>query len=497
MLPVTGYEGALVGVLGLGRSGLATARALAAGGALPICWDDAPAGRDAARAEGFRVEDLSNPPADLRCALYVISPGVPHLYPAPHPAVAYALRNAIPLDNDIGLYLATLAAAALERLEDPAALDLAPPVVAVTGTNGKSTTAALIHHLLTASGRPAALAGNIGRAVFDLPPPEEGEVVVLEISSYQAELMRSAETAIAVLTNLSADHLDRHAGLGGYFAAKARLFDHAGVAIIGVDETEGLMLANRCAPALPLTEPAGDLCEAFADAPVVAIAGQAEATPFETHVAAAPGGVVARHRSAAGGAESGAEHRFTLAEAPALKGAHNAQNAAAAAAAGLALGLSPPEIQAGFDSFPGLPHRMQTIAAKDGVAFVNDSKATNADAAEKALQTFERIRWILGGVPKDGGIDRLIPLFGKVTKAYLIGQSSDAFAVTLSQAGLAHERCGDIATAVARAYAEAEAGETVLLAPAAASFDQFRNFELRGDAFAKAVNEALGVGAQD
>ena len=240
MIPVQGFEGRTVAVLGMGRSGLATARALQAGGARVLAWDDGAAGREAAGAAGFELRDPAGADGLAGVACLVTSPGIPHLYPSPHPAIAAAYAAGVPVDNDIGLFFRSFGNAAFVEFDQP------PRVVAITGSNGKSTTSALLHHLLTEAGRPAQLAGNIGRGVLDLDPPRDGEVVVLELSSYQTELARSLTPDVAVFTNLSPDHLDRHGGPGGYFAAKRRLFTLGGPdrAVIGVDEITGRYLSN-------------------------------------------------------------------------------------------------------------------------------------------------------------------------------------------------------------------------------------------------------------
>ena len=460
MIPVLGFDGARVAVLGLGRSGLAAARALRAGGAEPVCWDDGQEARARAAAEGFAPADLAAPGAIEGCAALVVSPGIPHLYPAPHRLVLAALQAGVPVDNDVGLFFRSLG------LADWGGLTVVPRVVAVTGSNGKSTTAALIHHVLTATGRPSQLAGNIGRGVLDIEPPGEGGVVVLELSSYQTELARSLTPDVAVWTNISPDHLERHAGLGGYVAAKRRLFAEGGPdrAVIGVDEVEGLSLA-------------GALSEGPGDDRVIRVRSTAP-TGLGWQVAA-EGGVLREWRLGRLVAEA------DLRAVRGLPGAHNHQNACAAWGACRALGLGPRAIEGALGSFAGLPHRSQLVAERGGVAFVNDSKATNADAAARALQAFARIRWIAGGLGKEGGIAALAPHLGAVAKAYLIGHSARHFALQIG--ATPHEICGDIETAVARAAAEAEPGDTVLLAPAAASFDQFPDFEARGRAFAAAV----------
>ncbi|PWE34062.1 UDP-N-acetylmuramoyl-L-alanine--D-glutamate ligase [Maritimibacter sp. 55A14] len=465
MIPVAGYDGRRVAVLGLGRSGLAVARALEAGGAVPLLWDDSAEARARADDQGFFLHDLSRAKAWEGVDRLIVSPGIPHLYPAPNRIVAAAQEAGVPVDNDIGLFFASLGSG------DWAAFDQPPRVVAVTGSNGKSTTSALIAHLLESAGRPVQLAGNIGRGVFDLDPPCDGEVIVLELSSYQIELARALTPDIAVFLNLTPDHLDRHGGLGGYFAAKRRLFAEGGPdrAVIGVDEPEGCFLA-------------GQLAEAPGDLRVIRIsAGRKLGGPgWSVH---ARKGFLAEWRK---GAQVGS---CDLREMPGLPGAHNHQNACAAWAVMRALGLGPREIEAGLRGFAGLPHRSQLVAEAGGVRFVNDSKATNAESAAQALQAFARIRWIAGGLGKEGGIAPLGPHLGAVVKAYLIGHSAHDFAAQLPDT--AHEVCSTMAEAVARAAAEAEPGDTVLLAPAAASFDQYKDFEARGEDFMAQVARVL------
>ena len=461
MIPVRGYHGERVAVLGLGRSGLAAARALAAGGAVPLVWDDGSEARDRAAAEGFAVADPARPGALDGVAALVVSPGIPHLYPAPHPAIAAALDLGIPVDNDVGLFFRSFATPAWERM------DRVPKVVAVTGSNGKSTTTALIAHLLAEAGRPVQTGGNIGRGVLDLDPGADGSVTVLELSSYQTDLARALTPDIAVFTNLSPDHLDRHGGMGGYFAAKRRLFAEGGPdrAVIGVDEAEGRFLA-------------GQLGQGPADDRVIRISAGRKLGDFGWSVFARKG-FLAEWRK---GRQLASVDLRGIAGLP---GAHNHQNACAAWAAARALGLAPREIEAGLASFAGLPHRSQHLRDRRGVAFVNDSKATNVEAAARALAAFPKVRWIAGGLGKEGGIAALAPALAHVVKAYLIGHSARDFALQLGQTP--HEICETMDRAVARAAAEAEPGETVLLAPAAASFDQYPDFEKRGEDFARRV----------
>lgn len=462
MIPVRGYKGHRIAVLGLGRSGLAAAAALRAGGAVPVCWDDDPQMRERAVAAGHEVADLGRDKAWAGVVTLILSPGIPPLYPAPHPVVRQAWDRGVAVDNDIGLFFRSFATEQWDQFP------VLPKVVCITGSNGKSTTTALIHHILLEAGRPAQLGGNIGIGVLDLDPAVSGSVMVLELSSYQTELARSLQPDIAVFLNLSPDHLDRHGGLGGYFAAKQRLFTLGGPerAVIGVDEDEGRFLANV------LREDHGN------GDPVIRISAGQKLSEGGWAVFARKGFLTEWRR----GKQVAAVDLRGIASLP---GAHNHQNACAAWAVCRSLGLSPQLIEEGMRAFPGLRHRCQTIAEIGGVRFVNDSKATNADAAEKALLAFDRVRWILGGQAKAGGIEPLRPLFGKVAKAYLIGEAAADFSVTLGD--VAHEECGTLQTAVTRAAAEAQPGEVVLLAPACASFDQFRSFEHRGEVFEAAV----------
>ncbi|MDJ0628787.1 MAG: UDP-N-acetylmuramoyl-L-alanine--D-glutamate ligase [Rhodobacter sp.] len=465
MIPVRGYEGARVAVLGLGRSGLAAARALLAGGAEVLPWDDSAEGRARAEAEGLRPHDLTKPAAFDGVTALITSPGIPHLYPAPHPVIAAAQEAGVPVDNDIGLFFRSFATPDWDRF------DQTPRVIAVTGSNGKSTTAALIHHILQEAGKPTQLAGNIGRGVLDLDPAEDGEVVVLELSSYQTDLARALTPDIAVFTNLTPDHLDRHGGLGGYFAAKRRLFAEGGPdrAVIGVDEPEGRYLANQTALGA-------------ADDRVIRVSSGRK-------LAGAGWSVFARKGFLAEWRKGRQVASVDLRGIRGVPGAHNHQNACAAWAAARCVGLGPKVIERAFKSFAGLPHRSQVVAERDGVTFVNDSKATNAESAGQALKAFGRVRWIAGGLGKEGGISALAPQFGHVAKAYLIGHSAREFALQLG--AVPHEVCETMARAVARAAEEAEPGDTVLLAPAAASFDQYPDFERRGEDFVACVESRL------
>lgn len=465
MITATGYKGQAVAVLGLSRSGLAVIRALEAGGAYPIGWDDSPIACAAGEASGAEIRDLSKHGALADIAALIVSPGIPHLYPAPHPIIEAAWAAGVPVDNDIGLFFRSFANEGFEDLAKP------PRIIAVTGSNGKSTTSALIHHIITHAGHPAQLAGNIGLGVFDIEEAHSGEVIVLELSSYQTELARALTPDVAVFTNLSPDHLDRHGGQGGYFAAKRRLFAEGGPdrAVIGVDEPEGRYLANQ-------------------------LAGSADDTSLIT--------VSAGRKLAGNGWTVTAKKGFLaewrrgkqmascdLRQIKSLPGSHNHQNACAAWAACRAINIAPRVIAAALASYPGLPHRSQHIASADGVDYVNDSKATNVDAAAHALAAFGKIRWICGGLQKEGGLAGLAPHLGNVAKAYVIGREAAQFALGLGDVESAI--CTDMATAVTMAMDDAQPGETVLLAPAAASFDQYDNFEQRGDDFAALVKARL------
>ncbi|MFV0410335.1 MAG: UDP-N-acetylmuramoyl-L-alanine--D-glutamate ligase [Paracoccus sp. (in: a-proteobacteria)] len=462
MIPVQGVTDQTIAVLGLGRSGKATAAALKAGGAHVVVWDDGQEARAQAEAEGLEVRDLGRAEAWEGISALITSPGIPHLYPKPNPVIAKALDLGVPVDNDIGLFFRSFAT------RDWDEFDTAPRVITITGSNGKSTTTALIHHVLKSAGRPTQLGGNIGTGVLSLEPARDGEVVVIELSSYQTDLARALTPDVAVFTNLSPDHLDRHGGPGGYFAAKRRLFAEGGPdrCVIGIDEIEGRYLANQ-------------LGQGPGDDRVIRVSSHEKLDRFGWSVFAKKG-FLNEYRKGRQVAS------IDLREVTGLPGEHNHQNACAAYAACRAVGIAPREIEAAFHSFAGLPHRSQTVRELNGVRYVNDSKATNIDAAQQALHAFKRIRWIAGGLGKDGGIAALQGHLDDVVKAYLIGHSARDFALQLGDTP--YEVVDTMEAAVTRASAEAEPGETVLLAPAAASFDQYPNFEKRGEHFTALVS---------
>ena len=460
MIPVRGFEGKRVAVFGLGRTGLTAARALQAGGAEVVLWDEKEASRQAAAGEGFTVEDLQT--ADWsRFAALMLSPGVPLTHPEPHWTVKKAKAAGVEIVGDIELFARTVNAQPEHKR---------PKVVVITGTNGKSTTTALIGHICRQAGQDARIGGNIGIGVLDLPDMHGGAVYVLEVSSYQLDLTSSLKPDVAVLLNISADHLDRHGGMDGYVAAKRRVLLNQGkgdTAVIGVDDQWCQQICTEITAANRRT--------------IVPIsAGRAIGR-----------GVYALQGVLYDGTGERVVEVADLLRAKSLPGRHNWQNSAAAYAACRALGIPSAEVADGLLNFPGLAHRMEKVGVIGGVTFVNDSKATNADAARQAMATYPRFFWIAGGVPKAGGIDSLADLLPRVAKAYLIGQAAEAFAQTLGPAA-PHEIAGDLATATAHAFADArKAGgeQIVVLSPACASFDQFPDFEARGDAFRKLVQD--------
>ncbi|MEX6504775.1 UDP-N-acetylmuramoyl-L-alanine--D-glutamate ligase [Jiella sp. M17.18] len=458
MIPARSFSGQSVALFGLGGSGLATAKALVAGGAAVLACDDNPASVAAADAAGIPTGDLKTADWSGFSAL-ILSPGVPLTHPKPHWSVDLARLAGIPVIGDIELF-------SRERRHEASHA----PFCAITGTNGKSTTTALIAHCLKTAGRDTQLGGNIGVAVMTLDPIAPKRHYVVECSSYQIDLAPSIEPTVGLLLNLTPDHLDRHGTMSNYAAIKARLVAGSEVAVVGIDDEPCRQIAD----------------ELQSDGRQVIRISQARAVE---------GGVgfdgKAIRRDIAGAAPAA----FDLSDIGSLRGRHNGQNAAAAVAALTVLGLSDAEIRAGLQSFPGLVHRMEEVGRRGPVLFVNDSKATNAEAAAPALSAFQRIYWIAGGLPKEGGITSLAPYFPRIAKAYLIGEAAPAFAVTLGER-IPYEISGTLAVAIDHAAADAEAaGEeaVVLLSPACASFDQFRNFEVRGDAFREAVRALPGL----
>jgi len=471
MIPVTQYNTMAVAVLGLGRSGLSAARALKAGGATPVCWDDNENSLSAAEEEGFLIANLHEGRVweEHDFKVLVLSPGIPHLYPQVNPIVRLAWKYGVPVDNDVGLFLAALDEFPERDVGDaPEFVDM-PAIICITGSNGKSTVTALVHHIFKEAGRNVQMGGNIGRGVLDLDLPRSDEIYVLELSSYQTELASILTCDIGAFLNFSPDHYDRHGGRGGYFAAKRRLFEFAVSAVIGIDEDEGFFLHNSLL----------DRDVEYQDEDRV------------TAITANPGFCVGKNRVVVGldhlvsELASGQSERLDLADLANLRGAHNRQNCATAFAICRKLELPVNDILSGLKTYLGLPHRMEQVGRLDKVSFVNDSKATNVDAAAKSLGAFKNIYWIAGGQAKEGELDELKDFIPNIKKAFLIGEGAGVFAHMLGHE-LPHEMSGTLEKALEQAVSEAAAlGEeaVVLLAPACASFDQFKSFEHRGDRF--------------
>ena len=458
MIELTSISRRPVAVLGLGRSGLTATRALIASGNPCWAWDDAPEARAAAQADGIALTDLTRREMSETDTL-VLSPGIPHTYPAPHPVVERARAAGCEVIGDGELF----ARARLDAV-----------TVGITGTNGKSTTTALVGHILKAAGLDCEVGGNLGVPVLELRPLGADGIYVLEMSSYQLELVRSLIFRVAVLLNISPDHLDRHGGIEGYVAAKKRIFrgqETGATAVVGVDD-------KACREIFVALDARGGL-------KAIPVSGSRRE----------PGGVFAiagkLYDDTDGG---GAEPVLDLAGARALPGEHNAQNAAAAYATARALGVDPATVCDAIRTFPGLAHRQEVVGVVNGVAYVNDSKATNPEAAARALACYETIYWIVGGRPKQGPLTALEPYLGRVRHAFLIGEAAEGFADALD-GRVDVTRAGTLGAAVAAARAAAKrdgvAGAVVLLSPACASFDQFKNFEVRGDTF-RGLVEAFG-----
>ncbi len=462
MIPVTSFAGKTVAVFGLGGSGLASCHALKAGGAEVVAGDDGAERLAEAAKAGFITADLKTVDWSGFAAL-ILTPGAPLTHPAPHWSVRQARAAGVEVIGDIELFC---------RERQRHAPDA--PFVAITGTNGKSTTTALIAHLMRFAGYDTQMGGNIGTAILSLEPPRKGRVHVIEMSSYQIDLAPSLDPSVGIRINISEDHIDRHGTLEHYAAVKERLVagvQSEGTAIIGVDDI-------WCRAAADRIEQAGKR--------VVRISVK---NPL-------PDGLSVDHEviwRAAGGARSEVARIGGIGS---LRGLHNAQNAACASAAAIALGVAGDVLQKGLRSFPGLAHRMEQVGRRNNVLFVNDSKGTNADAAAHALSSFADIFWIAGGKPKAGGITGLTEFFPRIRKAYLIGEAAAEFAGTLG-ARVPHEISQTLDMAVEHAARDAQASglteAVVLLSPACASFDQYRNFEIRGAAFRDLVQALPGV----
>ena len=446
--PTNLFAGKRFAVLGLGRNGLPAARALTAMGADVVAWDDNVAAR--VDANDVALRDLRGD--DFAFDALVMSPGIPHALPSPHPVAARARAWGVPILSDAELlFRAVRQAGSHARF------------VGITGTNGKSTTTALLAHILAGAGRKVAAGGNLGPASLALKLLPDNGTYVLEMSSYMLERIATLRFDAAVMLNLSADHLDRHGDMAGYLAAKRAIFDRqaAGdIALLGIDDDDSRAMADW-------------LCGR--PARVITVSGRRSADVWsDSGTLRDADGVI-----------------LSMAEAPALPGEHNAQNAAAAAAIATTYGVSRVDIARGLRSFPGLPHRQQRLGTIGGITFINDSKATNADAAARALGCYDRLVWIAGGIAKDGGIESLVPLFPRIARALLIGRDAPVLAATLAAHGMKHDIAGTLDAAVPAAFAAARAADApvVLLSPACASFDQFSGFDARGDRFATLVSQ--------
>ncbi|MBU8546570.1 MULTISPECIES: UDP-N-acetylmuramoyl-L-alanine--D-glutamate ligase [Roseomonadaceae] len=444
------FSGERIAVVGLGRAGLPAAARLAEWGAEVTCWDDGAPARAAAEAAGFALRDPSQGRFDFDALL--LSPGIPHLLPKPHPAAVAARAAGAPILCDVDYLFRAVRAAGSQAA-----------FLGITGTNGKSTTTALLHHILTGAGRVSEVGGNLGPAALGLNMLGSEGFYTLEMSSYSLERIASVGFKVGVMLNLSPDHLDRHGSMAGYAAAKTNIFarqTREDFAVLGQDDD----LSTGMAAGLT--------------ARMVPISGYHKVKD----------GIWAEGRSLRDADGEIADLR----DAPALPGTHNAQNAAAAAAVALSLGLTRADVAAGLRGFAGLPHRQELVGEIAGVRFINDSKATNADSAARALASYDRVVWIAGGTGKDGGIESLAPQFGRIARAILIGRDGPAFAATLAAHGVAHEVAETLEAALPAAAAAARGGAApvVLLSPAAASWDQFTGFDARGDRF-RALVQAM------
>ncbi len=456
MIPARSFAHKTVAVFGLARSGVSAVRSLSAGGARIVAWDDVAERREEASRAGASLVPVEDWDWDEIAAL-VLSPGVPLTHPAPHAVVNAAREAGVEIIGDVELF-------AREIRPDAAAPGRAP-VIAITGTNGKSTTTALIGHILAACGFDAQIGGNIGKPMLNLAGPSSRTIYVLEVSSYQIDLAPGLAPDVSVLTNITPDHIDRHGSLEGYAAVKARLLEQTsadGMACIGVDDPQSASIHTR-----------------------MVAQGKTRA------VAVSAGKVLGRGIFVLDGKLYDAQAQratevMDLRDAQCLPGVHNWQNAALAYAACRPFVRDTRAIVAAIREFPGLPHRLEEVAQIGKVRFINDSKATNAEAAARALACYPDIFWIAGGKAKDGGIESLKSFFPHICKAYLIGEAASQFAHTLD-GHVTYEICGTLDRAVASALADAAHAAlptpVVLLSPACASFDQFKDFEDRGDAF--------------
>jgi len=470
MIKAATFQGQILAVFGLGRTGITAALSLAKGGADIWAWDDNEAVRKTATEQGVSVKDLTGADWSAFEAL-VLSPGVPDRLPTAHWTAEKAKAANVPIICDIEIFAQEIAARPEEQR---------PKIIAITGTNGKSTTTALIGHVLRACGKDAEIGGNIGRGVLDLDKMHAGKHYVIELSSYQLERTQSLRANAAVFLNLSPDHLERHGDMAGYEAAKIHIFDNQtsdDTAVIGVDTDDTKRIYSE------LTAKNGR-----------------RIIPVSTRKSLGRG-VSVMHGKLYCNMHGKCIEVCDLSKADALEGKHNHQNAAAAYAAVQSLGIDPKIIGEAILSFPGLEHRMETIGKAGPVRFVNDSKATNADAAKQALKSYDNIFWVVGGVAKAGGVEPLAKHFSNISKAYLIGEAAPDFHKTLTKKKVKHKISGTLEKAVLCATRDAmQSGKPnpiVLLSPACASFDQFKNFETRGEAFREQASRIIDLFEQE
>jgi len=456
MIEAKTFNGQTLAVFGLGRTGITAALSLARGGASVWAWDDNEKARKTAEERGVTLKDLSN--IDwTECDALVLSPGVPDTLPKAHWTAKQAKDANVPIICDIEIFAREVAA----RPESDR-----PKIIAITGTNGKSTTTSLIGHVLKACGKDAQIGGNIGRGVLDLDKMHAGTHYVIELSSYQLERTQSLRANAAVFLNLSPDHLERHGNMKSYEIAKRRIFDNQtsdDAIVIGVDSETTKRIHSE-------------------------LTAQNGRRIYPVSVKKCLGrGVSVMKGKLYCNIHHKAVEICDLKKAKALEGLHNHQNAAIAFAAVQSLGLDPKAIGEAILTFPGLAHRMESIGSAGPVRFVNDSKATNADAAKQALKSYDNIFWVAGGQAKSGGIESLSDLFEHVSKAYLIGEAAPEFHKTLKKNKVDHKVSGELKKAILCATRDAMASKKpnpiVLLSPASASFDQFKSFETRGEAF--------------
>lgn len=466
MIVAHSFKGQTIAIFGLGRTGLSAAKSLQLGGAKVLAWDDNDASREAAAANGVSIGNLKTADWNQIDAL-LLSPGIPHEKPKAHWSAVKAKDAGVRIICDIEIFAQEIAARAPDQR---------PKVIAITGTNGKSTTTSLIGHVLSEAGKDAQIGGNIGRGVLDLNPIHRGGFYVLELSSYQLERTYSLKADVAVFLNLSPDHLDRHGDIAGYETAKRRIFRNqsdADTIVIGVDDTHGKRICTELM--------------AQNGRSIIPVSGRRSLGRGACAIKSKLYCVMGKN----------VEEIADLGAATALEGTHNWQNAAAAYATAKSVGVNVKDIGAALLSFKGLAHRMETIGRVGPVRFVNDSKGTNADATRQALKAYDNIYWIAGGVAKEGGVEELVSDMGQINRAYLIGTAADDFASTLAREKISHKVAGSLKQAIICATRDAinsrKENPVILLSPACASFDQFKNFEVRGDAFRAQAEDIIAL----